>query len=239
MFPGWAAIFLGVNFVLVLFFFEESTYTPTISGRPRGISQESLNISNQSDAVANTIDTSKMKHTDGSGSNPGTGSIEVQSSLEQQGYYKLKPYSQRMAFITRSPSMPGDFKRHLYEPFIILITFPGVLYAALTYGALLSWYSVLSTVESEWFLDPPYNWDSAQIGLFNLAPFIGQMIGSVIGGPMNDWAIMWLAKRNNGVYEPEMRLWMSIPSIILCPLGILMFGIGLAHVSPTNSAFAL
>lgn len=203
-----------------------------VGGQSEGVPQERIHIPNLSNSVVNTFDNRKTNHADGSGRNPETGSIEVAS-------YQIKSHSRHMAFITRFPSMPGDFTRHFYEPFIILMTFPSVLYAAYTYGALLSWYSVLSTVESEWFFDPPYNWDSAQIGLFNLAPYIGQMIGSVIGGPMNDWAIMWLAKRNDGVYEPEMRLWISIPSVILCTLGILMLEIGLAHLRHTKPAFAL
>lgn len=213
----WSAIFLAINFILVLFFFEETTYIPKFTGRsatPIQQDSDSEKVRGKSD------DISKQPST----------KLEQTASLEQQPEFKPKSYRERLAFITKTPHNPGDFKKHFYQPFVVLFAFPAVLYAALTYGAVLSWYSVISTVESEYFLDAPYDWDSAQIGLFNLAPFIGGLIGAVIGGPLNDYAIMWMARRNGGVYEPEMRLWISLPAIIICPLGILMFGFGLANV---------
>lgn len=36
--------------------------------------------------------------------------------------------------------------------------------------------------------------------------------------------IMWMVKRNGGMYEPEIQVWMRLPMILICPLGILMFG---------------
>ncbi|PYH92044.1 hypothetical protein BO71DRAFT_432268 [Aspergillus ellipticus CBS 707.79] len=74
----------------------------------------------------------------------------------------------------------------------------------------------------------PWSFNSSQIGLFNLLPFIGSLIGSSVGGPMNDWWIQFLAKRNRGIYEPEFRLWMALPAIAACPIGLVLFGKGLA-----------
>jgi len=65
----------------------------------------------------------------------------------------------------------------------------------------------------------------------NLAPFIGHLPGIIIGGYLNDKSIVWLAKRNGGIYEPEMRLWLALPSAILTPGSVLMLGVGLAYVS--------
>lgn len=28
-------------------------------------------------------------------------------------------------------------------------------------------------------------------------------------GPVSDWLVLHLAKRNDGIYEPEMRFWVS------------------------------
>jgi hypothetical protein len=210
----WAAIFLAINFVLVVLFFEETTYVATFIG-------SSITSSTEDAGVKPNGEDMKRR----------SPSLEQVPSLEQQPEFKPKTYRERLALWTVQPHQPGDFIKHFYQPFVVLFAFPAVLYAAFTYGALLSWYSVISTVESEYFIHEPYNWDSAQIGLFNLAPFIGGLIGAVIGGPLNDYTIMWMAKWNGGVYEPEMRLWISLPTILICPLGILMFGFGLAHVS--------
>ena len=68
----------------------------------------------------------------------------------------------------------------------------------------------------------------------NLPPFIGSAIGFFVGGYLNDKSIMWLANKNQGIYEPEQRLWMAIPTSITIPVGLLTFGIGLAQVRKTR-----
>jgi hypothetical protein len=65
----------------------------------------------------------------------------------------------------------------------------------------------------------------------NIAPFIGTLPGVIIGGYLNDKSIVCLSRRNGGVYEPEMRLWLTLPCAIIGPAGILMLGVGLAYVS--------
>jgi MFS family permease len=74
---------------------------------------------------------------------------------------------------------------------------------------------------------PPYNFDSAQIGLMSLPSFIGTTLGALLIGPISDRSILYLAHRNHGVYEPEMRLWAMAPFVPFVPAGALMFGIGL------------
>ena len=220
----WSAIILAINFVMVLFFYEETKYVPAIAGETVDSVPQTEEPAKGSSMTAASIEVKQAGSDDG---HPTAGSSKP--SVEQP-QYKLKSYRERLAFWTPSRDISISWKDYFVQPFIVLFQFPGVFYAALTYGALLSWYSVLTTVESDALLYPPYNWDSSGIGLLQIAPFVGSFIGAAIGGPLNDYAIMWLAKRNNGVYEPEMRLWMSIPTIILCPMGLLIFGIGLAHV---------
>jgi MFS family permease len=51
---------------------------------------------------------------------------------------------------------------------------------------MLSWQTVMVTVLSSYMNLPPYNFDSAQIGLMSVAPFIGTTIGAVLTGPLSD-----------------------------------------------------
>lgn len=143
-----------------------------------------------------------------------------------------KTYVQRLGLLTTSPGGWKKFARHIYQPFVIMCTFPAIAYTALTYGSLLAWFSVLVSTYSVYFTLPPYNFSSAGIGLLNLAPFIGTLFGSVFGGYMSDWLIIRLSRRNNGVYEPEMRLWLTIPNIFILPAGMLMFGLPMARGMP-------
>jgi hypothetical protein len=43
-------------------------------------------------------------------------------------------------------------------------------------------------------------------GLTNLGAFVGIVLATCISGPLTDWGTVWLAKRNQGVYEPEFRI---------------------------------
>jgi MFS family permease len=79
---------------------------------------------------------------------------------------------------------------------------------------------------------PPYSFNSSQIGLMSLPPFIGTSLGVLVTGPLSDWIILFLARRNQGIYEPEMRLWAIAGFIPLVPAGILTFGLGLSRGTP-------
>ena len=140
----------------------------------------------------------------------------------------VKSYRQRMALWTNSEA---HIINHFLQPVVLLFTFPAITFTALTYGSLLAWFAILTSVQATYMFSPPYNFSAAGVGLMNVAPFIGCFPAILYGGYLNDKSIIWLAKRNGGIYEPEMRLWMSLPLALITPAGILMCGIGLANVS--------
>jgi hypothetical protein len=145
---------------------------------------------------------------------------------------RRKTYLQRMTEITSAPGDWRHFAKHSYQPFIVLLTFPAVTYTAITYGALLCWFSVIVNVYSIYFTLPPYNFGPSQIGLMNLPPFIGGIFGSLYGGLVTDYLAVRLSRRNNGVFEPEMRLWVALPAIVLLPASIILFGVSTADGLP-------
>jgi len=82
-----------------------------------------------------------------------------------------------------------------------LLLFPQVLYAFVT-GLSMSWFSVLAGVSALIYGSPPYNFTVEQLGLL----CIGGVVASLLGfsaGPLNDWLCKVMARRNNGIYEPE------------------------------------
>lgn len=210
----WCVIFLGVNLVLVAFFFEESKYIPTLAGQdvPAVASQSTVDAEEdaQNKAFPGILGEHEVETTQ-----PG-------ANLE----YRLKSYRQRLALITRTDE---SILQHFYQPLLILFRFPAVTYAAITWGYVLSCFAILTSVQATYMIEPPYNFNAIGIGLMNLPPFIGGFLG-FFGGYLNDKSIIWLSKRNGGIYEPEMRLWLALPQAIIIPAGILMFGLGLAYV---------
>ncbi|KIY02982.1 uncharacterized protein Z520_01447 [Fonsecaea multimorphosa CBS 102226] len=204
----WCAIFLGANFFLVGAFFEESKYIPQIAGHP-----------------PTATDLTEVSATDKADKN---GLILVEQDDGHMRYIDMKPrsYRQRMALFTKTDA---SVTHHFYQPFVILCTFPAVAYTALTYGCLVAWYAVIVSVVASTIIYPPYNFSASSLGLMSIAPFVGCALGSILGGPLNDRLISWLARRNRGVFEPEMRLYMSVPAAVLNVGGILIVGLGLAH----------
>ena len=223
----WNAIFLGVTLVLVVFAFEEATFIPTSEGEamahPLPASSEDgvegrHDFQSKSQKGPDPVDMSK------------TTSMVSRPVVTQRS---SKPLRKRLALITRTGA---PIKHHFYTPFIILFEFPAVAYTAVTFGAVLAWFSVLISISSTQMVGPPYNFSPDQIGLLNLWPFVGQLIGALGAGYISDRWIVAMAKRNGGIYEPEMRLWLALLGApLLVTGGILMFGIGIANVGSHTS----
>lgn len=214
----WTAIFLGVNLVLVLFLFEETKYIPQpfnlhLSTRTSSPSDENQTI---------TVDGKVIK----------TVTQNQPPSPEENPIPPLKPYSKRLALYTKTPTRVSH---HFYQPPIMFFTFPAVTYAAIIYGSLLAWYAVVTSAASFFLIEDPYNFSPANRGLFSIAGGVGTILGIVTGAPLSDWSIVWLAKRNKGIYEPEMRLWIGIPGALFVSGGLLMFGVSLDKACPINA----
>ncbi|KAF4781434.1 major facilitator superfamily transporter [Colletotrichum scovillei] len=95
----------------------------------------------------------------------------------------------------------------------------------LHFASGVCWLVLFMSVVSVVFSAPPYNFNTAAIGYMNLGPFVGNIFGSIYGGPLADWTVLRLAKRNGGVFEPEMRLYPLFLPVITMAGGIVMFGV--------------
>lgn len=222
----WCVILFAVNLVLIILFFDESKYISIIQGQsgPRSItvvdSQESGKVRNADDEL-DKVETGR-ETVDSTTKGAGAVSVRIDPTIP------LKTRRQRLALVTKTD---GSMAKDFYHPLVLLFRFPAITFIALTYGSLLAWFAVTTSVQATYLFGPPYNFSAAGVGLMNVAPFIGTIFGIGVGGYLNDKSIIWLARRNGGIYEPEMRLWMSIPMAFVTPAGILMFGLGLYYVS--------
>ncbi|KAM4066433.1 major facilitator superfamily protein [Hirsutella rhossiliensis] len=123
-----------------------------------------------------------------------------------------------------APSSKKSLWRTMYNP-IHVWWMPHILAASWIYGSSLALVIILSSMKSIVFPAPPYNFNPGQLGLLQLAPFIGSCLGIFYGGYLVDRVIVYLAKRNRGLFEPEMRLYlMPLPAVIMAG-GLAVFGI--------------
>ncbi|KAK4863984.1 hypothetical protein LT330_010194 [Penicillium expansum] len=227
----WNTIMFGVCIVIFGLFYEETKWV----GRSKRISQHPNGSVSEVDSSSHCPMKPEM---DIKGSSKGSISSDPSRDQEQGRLLTrdtvilnkdipMRTWKQRLSVTASSPGHWKIFARHSWQPFLILGTFPAVLFVALVYGVLIALQDAISTTMSSHMTEPPYNFTPDLIGLMNLPQFIGVTIGSLIIGPLSDRFILYLARRNRGIFEPETRLWMMLPFIPLVVAGALMFGYGI------------
>lgn len=143
----------------------------------------------------------------------------------------LNTYRQRMRLITKTDES-------LWKLFVMplsVITLPHVLFTALQFASAIAWLVLFMPAVSVIFSAPPYSFTTAGVGYMTLGPFVGNALGSLYGGPLSDWSAKWFAKRNGGLYEPEMRLYILPLPIACMASGLIMFGVTADKVSSTSA----
>lgn len=155
----------------------------------------------------------------------------------------MKPLKERLSLCTKTNhEIKIPLRKKWVRPFIILATLPVVLFVSIQYGLTIAWTSIMSTASTQYFATAPYNWSPAAIGNINISAFVGTVIGTIVGGYMCDLSVVKLSKWNNGVFEPEMRLWSVILPTLAIIASLFMFGYGFEkslHWSVPTIAFGL
>lgn len=221
----WMVILFGGGLVAFLFGYEETKYAAPAEGHP--VSENADDQHAKEEKEKEDIEATLPAE-----SRNGLSELQQQKQHLQSFHWvdntiPPKPYTQKLKLWTPSPTPLTTAARHSYEPFIMLATIPALLFMSLVYGAMTAASNVTVTTLSSWMTKPPYNFNASQIGLMGIPPFVGTTIGVMISGPLSDRLILRLARSNDGVFEPEMRLWMAIVFVPFVPAGLLMFGVGL------------
>ncbi|CAJ0554408.1 Ff.00g129210.m01.CDS01 [Fusarium sp. VM40] len=206
------SICLTVLFFVFLVAFEETKYIPVSVGQTEGVEVSSEHSNSKED-----LDEKKKMEGD-------VATIATQT----EPTIPMNSYRQRLRFITKTnESLPRLFMMPLY-----VITLPHVMFTALQFASGVCWLVIFMQVTSIVFSAPPYLFTTAGVGYMALGPFVGNIFGSIYGGSFADWAIVRLARRNGGVFEPEMRLYPLVLTTIFMAGGIIMFG-GMHWIYPS------
>ncbi|KAF2643529.1 MFS general substrate transporter [Massarina eburnea CBS 473.64] len=108
---------------------------------------------------------------------------------------------------------------------LILMAYPAVLWSSLVYALAVGWLIVLSESVAHIYQNhDSYNFTSLQVGLVYISPFVGGVLGTAVAGKFSDIIVRFMARKNDGVYEPEFRLVMAIPISISTVIGLMGFG---------------
>lgn len=218
----------GLTFLAMVFFYEETKYSsPLINAvQPVHLRQPTtandINKTPENDAKKNILQATATNN-----SMPANGQLGrdwIDRSIP------MKSYLERHRLMSNTPGTATQFIKIVFRPFIYLYCFPAVAYVSLQYGCILSLFAVVGNSQAALFSPPPYNFGPVALGLMSIPALIGAIIGSIYGGPLSDWLILILSKRNNGVYEPEFRLYLCLLPAFLGPAGLLLYGLGATAV---------
>nr|POE96397.1 putative mfs-type transporter [Quercus suber] len=217
----WGAIICGGTFLVFLFGLEETSFN------------REEHLSRRLNPVLGQTFSKEDKLTEERSNEPtGTNPDKSMPNEALQSTEKRLPYLKRIALITPSPEMVGlGLKQYMHQLWLIarIFTFPAVLYSGLQWGAQDAWLSFYLTVEEDNYYGPPWNYSDTAVSVMNVPTLIGAIIGCIYGGWFSDVFVRWMAKRRNGISEAEDRLWLLLPSAVINPAGLMLFGIGSAR----------
>lgn len=223
----WCAIFLAIGFVFCFFLMEETNYDrppleliSEVTTPGASTTTKVLILGDSSDdpekAPVPSEDNMDEK-------NPRT---DTQTGITTPTNYATKTYVQKLALLDKP--RPFHLFRMMVRP-LLFFSLPAVVYAGFSYGSNLIWFNVLNGTTSLILGGSPYNFPSSMVGLSYLSPFLGVAAGSFYSGFIGDRIVLWFARRNKGVQEPEYRLWLFAVSLLLIPGSLMLWGVGAAH----------
>ncbi|KAK5123781.1 hypothetical protein LTR85_002417 [Meristemomyces frigidus] len=210
----WCAIFCAIGFVFLFFFMEETNYS-----RPAIIGHENEPDVSAPPSTLADADEKRLPHS------PNVEPAEpLPETMHTRKTYLDKIKLWQAADMRKPNHLAGMVSRPL-----IFLTFPVIAYAGFSYGSNLVWFNVLNGTASLILGGAPYNFPAWAVGLSYVSPLVGVAIGSAYTGYIGDRIVLKLARRNKGVLEPEFRLWLFLPSLLLVPFGLILWGVGAAH----------
>lgn len=138
-----------------------------------------------------------------------------------------EPYAKQLR-VYRGRTSTANLLTEMLKPFPLMV-FPSVVYAAVINGivtGLVIGVAVLSTIVLS---QPPYNLTPSQLGLTSVPPFVASLVASPMSGWMADAIPRWMARKNNGVFEPEYRLTLIVVGLPLITTSYIGLGESLAQ----------
>ncbi|KAJ4317701.1 hypothetical protein N0V84_007220 [Fusarium piperis] len=155
--------------------------------------------------------------------------------LEETGYDRneyTQPRSEPKSYLEKlklvsNLKLDDGFAATVMSPVKLLVE-PVIVWAACLYGFGIAWLSIMAVTANTVFQSPEYgyNFSFTAVGLTNLSPLVGSMILFYVGGAGTDRFMIWQARRNNGIMEPESRIYAALVGGPLMAAGLILYGAG-------------
>lgn len=140
----------------------------------------------------------------------------------------IRTYWQRLRLTENEFNDRSPILTLFLRPFY-LVSFPIVVWCGVLQGVQQMWLTLMTSTQSEFYANEPYNFSSSMVGLSNLGQLVGIIAGMAYGGKFVDWLTIQLSMKNQGVMEPEFRLTAMVFPTIINAAGILTYCLGPAY----------
>ncbi|KEZ43093.1 hypothetical protein SAPIO_CDS4966 [Scedosporium apiospermum] len=111
---------------------------------------------------------------------------------------------------------------------VVMLVIPPVLWAILVLGVNVGFTVAISTSVASSFT-VVYGFTTWHIGLVWLSNLIGCVLGMPFAGKLSDRVADMFTRRNGGIREGEMRLPTMVIGMVLMPVSIILYGLGLNY----------
>ncbi|KAL4788524.1 major facilitator superfamily domain-containing protein [Aspergillus varians] len=220
--PGWRwaqyiVTIINGGVLLILFFSFEETLFPRflfdkISGVPPPsdpvLESKLKDIKDPTDTLAATESTNDGEFDD----------------HELAARFPKRTYLQKLKLWVYYPENQTSFWQYFLRPFYLFL-FPNVVIAGIIFAFGCTAGIVSFNTVSEILTEAPYSWSTTSTGLVFLAGLVGSFVGWATG-VLSDYIVIFLARRNRGVKEPEMRLWALCFCFLYAAVGYQIYGWG-------------
>lgn len=242
----WGAIITGATLLVVFFTCEETVFDRSKYFPVYESPEEAVAVTDDPKRDTTRIDEKKEELTSGNAGDSDLVVVRTRKTsrndapmIEDKEASILKEkrnsYWKQIALITPSDYLEGYGVKQYIKRFLVyfkVFTLPAVWLSGLLWGLQDAYMSFFLTTQDTFFYDAPWNLSETGVAIMNVATLIGAVIGCFMSGYLSDKHVLWLAKRNNGVFEPEYRLYLLFITMIISPVGLIMFGVGADRAWP-------
>ncbi|KAJ6185273.1 hypothetical protein N7519_006574 [Penicillium mononematosum] len=128
---------------------------------------------------------------------------------------------------------PRPFELQNFIAPLFLGRFPRILIPGIAYGVEFAYANIAIIVETPLIFGEKFHFNAQQVGYQFVSIIIGSVIGEQVSGPMSDWFLRFLQRRN-GHTIPADRLWLSYIGYGTVFTGLLVWGFQLEKATTWN-----
>lgn len=208
------AIFSGIGFLTLLFFVPETAYK-----RASALNTDQLTAPTSPGSSDGSL------HSDEISSDEKR--LKIASTPSATATQGRDPFLKRLLPFNGRKS-DDSFWKLLFRPFPLYLQ-PAVFWGFLMQGVIIGWTVMVGVILSLIFLSPPLFFTEEQTGKMYTSAFIGSMVGLFLSGLYTELVTRFMIRKNNGIYEPEFRILLVLPTLIFTGIGLYGFGITAAN----------